>query len=270
MGFQTKLLPKSAYALGVDAFRNVSNTTNFLENFKAEATGNFRRNNFNIMFFNAEGSPAKIGEDETMRKFNKDMYNDHASDDLTFWTDREHWYLYWDNGKTTPMDKYPVAPGRGFDVYVGGLGENGVDFTCSGQVDDQDITLNPENSTYTLSGNMTPVDIALSNLVVETTGNLRRNNFNIMFFNAEGSPAKIGEDDTMKNYNKEMYDNYGTEDLTFWTDGSHWYLYWDNGKTIPVDGYPIVAGRGFDMYVGGVTGGVKLTIPSAIQDEKMK
>ena len=84
-----------------------------------------------------------------------------------------------------------------------------------------------------------------------------------------GNPATVEEDSVMSNFCLTASSTWPTGDLRFWSDeGKHWYLNSDSSGTIEMDKYPIAAGRGFSMYVGGVNGGVTVTIPSALQDEK--
>ena len=273
MGYQTKLVAKSAYSLSAGTFINTTGSDIKLKEITFatdNGTGTFRRNNFFIQFFNDGGSPATIAQDSVMSNFCLTASETWPTGDLKFWSDnKKHWYLDSDTGKTIEMDNYPIAAGRGFNIFVGSLGDVGVNVTFAGAVDDQDTFLTPANSSYFLAGNSRPTELKLEDLVLGATANLRRNNFFIQFFNDGGSPATIAQDSVMSNFCLTASETWPTGDLKFWSDNKkHWYLDSDSGKTIEMDKYPIAAGRGFNIFVGSVSGGVTVTIPSALQDEK--
>ena len=260
-------MKKGTYSLAGETFCNVGGDTNTLKSIAANSSkGTFRSGNFYISFFNVLGDPSIVSDDETMKVFNPTAYEQWGEKDLKFWTDKEHWYLTADTGKTIVMDDYPIAPGRGFNVYVGSLGDLGVDVTYSGQVEAKDITLNLAKGTYNLSANVSPVEIKFKDLTIEAAGTLRAGNFYIAFFNSLGDPGVVSDDETMQTFSPDAYSQWGDRDLRFWTDKEHWYLTADTGKTIQMDNYPIASGRGFSIYVGSVNGGVKVSIPSALQD----
>lgn len=269
VGYQTNLKGKSAFTLSSGTFINTTGESITLKEIKVatdSGSGTFRRTNFFLQFFNSIGNPSLVSEDSVMETFSPSAFASFGTGELRFWTDKSHWYLDADTGKTIVMDDYPIAPGRGFNIYVGSLGSAGVNVTFSGSVDPEDTTIQPANSTFFLSGNATPSEIKLKDVILTRTGTLRRTNFFFQFFNSVGNPSLVSEDATMATFSPTAAAQWGDGELRFWTDGTHWYLDADSSKTIQMDEYPIASGRGFNIYVGSVTGGVKVTLPSPIQD----
>ena len=254
-------------------FENISDETMPLKAlaYKVVSTGRINSGSFNIIFFGSNGSISKVGEDETMKTFCKDAYDNLASSELRFYNDGgKGWYLVDDeNSKAYPMDDYPIAPGRGFNVYVSGP-KDGVELTSSGAVPSKDLTIVIPNASYHMFGNAMPTDIKLEDVAykVVSTGRINSGSFNIIFFGSDGSIAKVGTDETMKTFCKDAYDNLASSELRFFNDGGKgWYLVDDeNDKAYPMNNYPIASGRGFNIYVSGPKDGVEVTIPSPLQD----
>lgn len=254
-------------------FENLSDEAMPLKNlaYKVVSSGRINKGSFNIIFFGSNGSIAKVGTDETMKTFCKDAYDVLSTSELRFFNDGgKGWYLYDDaDNKNYPMDDYPIAPGRGFNISVSGPAD-GVQVTSSGAVPEKDLKVVVPDASYHMFGNAMPTEIKLEDITykVVSSGRINKGSFNIIFFGSNGSIAKVGTDETMKTFCKDAYDNLASSELRFFNDGGKgWYLYDDaDGKAYPMDKYPIAAGRGFNISVSGPADGVEVTIPSPLQD----
>ena len=282
MGFQKFTTPDASYRMTAPTFVNLSDAAIPLKEFvvKSLDDSTFRQSNFNIIFFGENGNPMLVKNDTTMRDTEEFQAayaafgKPESTTELTFGIRSGHWYLVDDSSRDYQMDNYPVAPGRGFNIHNAGHSA-GVELTFAGAVANEDYKVTVPDSTYALSGNSMPVDVALKDLTVESidSSTFRQSNFNLIFFGSNGNPMKVKDDDQMRDTEEfqAAYAAFGkpesTTELTFGIRSGHWYLVDDSSRDYMMDDYVIKAGRGFNIHNAGHSAGVRVTVPSPILDQ---
>ena len=255
----------------VGTFINLTGETMPLKEFaiKSLSGTRFGLSNFQLIFFGQTGDPMAVKDDETMKTFCKDAYDALGESNLTFGYYRTTgWFLADDSGRTYPMDDYPIAPGRGFIALNSGHAD-GVEVTFSGQVSKIDNDHTVPDGTYMLIGNSMPTDIALKDITIESLSGTRfgLSNFQLIFFGQTGDPMAVKDDEQMKTFCPEAYAALGESNLTFgYYRTTGWFLADDSGRTYPMDNYVVKGGRGFIALNSGHADGVKVTVPSPLQD----
>ena len=279
MGYQNKTVSNDTFEMIVGTFVNTTDSDQLLKDYaiKSLSGTRFSLGNMKFIFFGADGNPLLVKNDETLKTFCPEAYAAFGGEDskteLSFGYYRTTgWFLASDSGRTYPMDNYPIIPGRGFNVYVSGH-EDGVEITSSGEVSQSDFTVTVPNDTFQMIGNAMPTDCKLKDITVESLSGTRFSlgNMKFIFFGADGNPLLVKNDETLKTFCPEAYAAFGGEDskteLSFgYYRTTGWFLASDSGRTYPMDDYPIAAMRGFNVYVSGHEDGVKVTIPSPLQD----
>ena len=273
VGYQKQTTPDSSYQMVVPTFVNLTDAPIPLKNFTARSLDEtrFELENFQLIFFGSDGSTMKVKDDETMKTFCSAAYSEFGESDLKLAIRRSNgWFLADDSGRTYSMNDYPIAPGRGFNISVSGHSA-GVEFTSAGAVSSEDFSITVPDSSYSMSGNAMPVDVALEDLVVTSLDGTRfeLENFQLIFFGSDGSTMKVKDDDYMKEHFSAAVSEFGESDLKLAIRRSNgWFIADDSGRTYSMNKYVIKAGRGFNISVSGHAAGVKLTIPSPLQDNK--